>query len=608
MKRKLKRNPIKQDSYFKRMDAILSGSYPYKNKDREWKEQLLSEFLLRYLQAFPQRLMPNDSYLKRESFALTNYQNLFLPILDLMTISYLYYQIEMNESQYLHKGVSPLRDDHDIIKDNGNKHVKLCLKYFKQRFTSFENIPLYDNDSFHLEIQNKIIHYFQMAQDPRYDFLLHVNFKKGKWDKIIPNLDNQIEAIAKKESKIKRLKLKDQQTPSKLFLQVDNNWKWVLIDQPYNKKRDDVEADLMGHCATPEWENSNLISLRGPDGLPHITATVFALSQKGFKYYIVGQIKGPGNKKPNKKFEPQLFTLFSDKRFIQHIPQDRNDWQIQDFSENLKKALLKEKPYLLDFKKIKDFYDEKEIVQMIKNLMNKDVGYAKGYFFDREYLKTSGKRYHFTLDSIVNEKNDWILKYISDDYSLSDSHYFEISHDEVFSLIKDSLENDDDKIHPVLLHYKNKIEKELDTDDLDQIASEIHDNYSDVSSSAYRALLAGYESEMQKSALKRIKEFISDFQDFTIERGVLSKLRKHDYLQKATHIDFFFTPMGVLKYGLHDADPSVKIDLLHSYTAIVEEWLEEQYSINDLDWDIDHEVVSNTFSDELSEIEVDKND
>lgn len=85
----------------------------------------------------------------------------------------------------------------------------------------------------------------------------------------------------------------------KVIVKLPNGWMWVRLDQCENSR----EGEEMQHCATDG--RGDLVSLRDPQGKPHVTMTYNQAKNTVF------QVKGKQNAVPDKKYWSMMEEFFS---------------------------------------------------------------------------------------------------------------------------------------------------------------------------------------------------------------------------------------------------------------------------------------------------------
>jgi len=409
----LVQNPVSSDSLKKRYWSIMSDF-----RDAQDADKFIERVRLEFNNYF--RLpCPKDCFF--------DYQDKSIPYFDLHLARYMAKAIYMWRS--LHQNFYGLNKSGEEIPVFPNTRSGQWLKkYLQRRYGKYSIDPSYSSDyksNKYWELVSgalsedilRLNHYLQMLSRPDMAHARNINFNRGTIGNLIDRLDRTTSEIAAKTSRVEEAKLLGQQSPTEMFLKLSDGWKWVKILDPYNKKRDEVEATLMGHCAVPEWDKSHLISLRDSKERPWVTATIKDLSKT---MSVIGQVKGRGNKKPPKKFEDQLLALFLMPNIIKHIPQDSSDWQMRDFETQNAELIDAKKPYFNNSKELPNYFNVKELVDYFHGYINSDTTdiYANGeihfhvgklreflteFFSSYSYLKQKTE-YQWWANHLLNEQ------------------------------------------------------------------------------------------------------------------------------------------------------------------------------------------------------------
>lgn len=355
--KKIESNPITKDSFKKRYYSIMVDF-----RDAKGASDFIDEIEDKFFREVPATL-----------FNFYKDQNISVPYFDIHLAHYMAKAIHLSKSRYP-EFYQKSDDGREIASFPKNKSGQWLLKYIKRRIR--KNAVNFDSDADvfwemltrNLKVHIDLLpHYFQMLDRPDMIHARKIDFNKGTIDSLIGRLENVTTEIAARTSKKERASLIEKQSPSEAFIELEDGWKWVVIKDSYNQKRDDVEAALMGHCATPEWENSFLISLRDKRGEPWVTATIKKIADD---MIILGQVKGRGNKKPSAKFNEQIYSLFALPEIIAQSSDDRNDWRVDDFSKTQIDTLKDDKPYFFDSKKLNEYFPTKKLIAIIKDRLN----------------------------------------------------------------------------------------------------------------------------------------------------------------------------------------------------------------------------------------------
>lgn len=116
-------------------------------------------------------------------------------------------------------------------------------------------------------------------------------------------------------------------------------WTWVALDKAYCEE----EGNAMGHCGNQGSENEkeNILSLRDPNDVPHLTFINYGGA--------LGEMKGRGNSKPTKKYHPAIIALLlSDE--IGTIRgggyMEQKNFSFQDLTPEQQKFIKEKKPWI----------------------------------------------------------------------------------------------------------------------------------------------------------------------------------------------------------------------------------------------------------------------
>ncbi len=134
--------------------------------------------------------------------------------------------------------------------------------------------------------------------------------------------------------------------PGRTVINLDDvpgfkGWTWVAMDKAGCRD----EGKAMGHCgntASPSV-NDNLLSLRDPEGYPHLTF----INNHG----ILGETKGRGNSKPTLKYHPAIVKLLLSNEIGAikgggYAPE--NNFEFTDLTPDLQKIVKDKKPFIDD--------------------------------------------------------------------------------------------------------------------------------------------------------------------------------------------------------------------------------------------------------------------
>lgn len=412
--KKLLSNPIDYDSFEKRYLDITSDFKNAPDSDI-FIEQVRKEFNHYYYETVP------------DKDAFYNYQEKSVPYFDLMLAHRLAKNIYLSESRY-QQFYTEDSTGKQIPNFPKTKSGQWLLKYLKRRYSTRTlahewmefNAPEYW-DLIYRGIASDIHdlnHYLQMLSRPDMVHARSIDWNKGTIANLINKLERVTKEIADRTFKKEKAELLEKQSPSEIFLQLEDGWKWVKIKDSYNRKRDEIEAKLMGHCATPEWENSFLISLRDKKSEPWVTATIKEIANG---MYIIGQVKGRGNKRPPETFNNQIYKLFLMPEIILQKANDGNDWTINNFSDNQIKQIEKKKPYFTDPKELPNYYPVRKLIEAVKT-QTKEYGQItideNGNIFChidsiQGFVKSHFSRYDRNKQKTVY---DWWVDYLEDQH------------------------------------------------------------------------------------------------------------------------------------------------------------------------------------------------
>lgn len=150
----------------------------------------------------------------------------------------------------------------------------------------------------------------------------------------------------------------------KMVLQFDGGKKaWWLLDRGACRE----EGDKMGHCGNvpQEREGDRILSFRtateNPDiWVPHLT---FIRDENDY----LGEMKGKGNEKPNKKYHPYIIKLLlSD--YVEGVKgggyMPENNFQLNDLDQATREKLIERKPQLAS---LYDLYKKEGLSDRVKN-------------------------------------------------------------------------------------------------------------------------------------------------------------------------------------------------------------------------------------------------
>jgi len=226
------------------------------------------------------------------------------------------------------------------------------------------------------------------------------------------------------------------------LINYPDGWYWYDLKTRNCAK----ESDMMGHCGRTEADT--LITLRDVHGLPHLT---MAYNYKPSGYT---QLKGKGNKKPDKKYHDKILDIFNKLKISEYKSEyaGADDFKVNDLPDNKKNELIKKYPGLQDpFDSIENILSGKE--------KNKTLEDYKDMFSGHERIKGN--------DIFVDVESHWfngddsniVEKYaLTYDYVDMDWNVFEYNKDyEVYATI---LENMNPKLKKMIADkYKGIFEE-----------------------------------------------------------------------------------------------------------------------------------------------------
>lgn len=149
-----------------------------------------------------------------------------------------------------------------------------------------------------------------------------------------------------------------------MVLQFDGGKKaWWLLDRGACRE----EGDKMGHCGNvpQEREGDQILSFRtateNPDiWVPHLT---FIRDENDY----LGEMKGRGNEKPNKKYHPYIVKLLLSK-YVEGVKgggyMPENNFQLNDLDQATREKLIERKPQLAS---LYDLYKKEGLSDRVKN-------------------------------------------------------------------------------------------------------------------------------------------------------------------------------------------------------------------------------------------------
>lgn len=259
--------------------------------------------------------------------------------------------------------------------------------------------------------------------------------------------------------------------PTKEYLKIDDKYTWYIIES--NRCR--FEAYLNDHCGTDSSADV-LFSLRSknPEGFfnSHVTisAKIEKVDKKKFStpaVFVVGQVKGKANDKPNERYWDAIVKLFLEDEFgwqVRGAYRADSDFHISDLDDKEKNKFLKIKPWwdnvleaLIHYDKLKDtkaftaeYWEAKkadfdnegtfvityhsfgEMVEMLEKKWGRDV--------------RKGREYNARLENIITQ-----AKYYTDDfYPDVDFSWEDIWFDDFMLWIKNKYKKKYNKINECL--------------------------------------------------------------------------------------------------------------------------------------------------------------
>jgi hypothetical protein len=439
-KPKIVNNPITLDNFKKRYEDILN----------DFPTDISAENFVNYVHS-----TFNEFYkINENEDAFLTYQDKSVPYFDLKIAQHMIYKIE----QEFIVDYYDEKSEESLPTFPNTKSGQWLFKFLKRRYydnDTFKSFNKINSDIFWVNLRKQISndifeinHYLEMLSRPDMSHARSIDFNKGTISDLIRRLNHVTSEIAERTRKKERLQLLEKQSPSEVFIQLDNGWKWVKIKTCENREPDEIEAKLMGHCGTPEWNNAFLISLRDQNNEPWVTATIKELYDNKF---LLGQVKGRGNKTPPEKFSNQLFELFAKPEIIYHISNDNYDWTWHNFSPDKIQKLKKLKPYFFDSTKLPDYFPAQTLIDILKPILDTSAH----EFYDDGKLEF----YIESLDEYFD--SEWWYEALENNYL--DIEY-DITQEKIAKWFKENLiNNEKGKI------IYNAIIKELEKEEIDVI-------------------------------------------------------------------------------------------------------------------------------------------
>jgi len=582
----LESNPISYESFERRYNEITKDF-----TDRPTADDFITEVKLEFDKYY---------YTPQEPEPFYAYQEKSIPYFDLRLAQKLSRIIFLSESRhkdfYAKYSSEPTADAPAFPNTRTGQWL---LKFLRRRYAKGVNTPQHkefvtDYKNFVAETYWDLVpkllasdiadinHFLQMLARPDMAHARHIDFNKGTIASLIVKLTKVTGEISARSMKKEKAQLIEQQSPSEVFIELPDGWKWVKIKDSFNSRRDDVEAKLMGHCATPEWENSYLISLRDKNHEPWVTATIKELAEG---MYVLGQVKGRGNKKPPGTLNEKLYALFSMPEIIMQNSEDRNDWNFRDFS-TLQQAIIKtEKPYFNDPKKLPEYFPVKKLIAAVKSKLKGEgsitVEKNGDIYWHDETVKTFVNYYFSKYNSRTQKKEKpWWLNYLENGHvEIS----YDISKDDAASWFIDNiLDSKQGKlIYKALDKELQKEGHEFESDDKRKnLVWAFH--YGDTLASELASAIAqSMEDSYQSSVFSQLEEYF---------KGYFEKIR--DELPGAMSLHFYDgvnkkeVPLETVYYesGFNVYIKANVVDLL------------SEYSFEDIDPNLFEEKMDETIS------------
>jgi len=521
--RNLLSNPVSYESIQKRVDEILID-FPVIPQTHLIIERAATRFNTSY--------RPNNEGVMD---AHLNYQDKFIPFLDLWLATEMVYKIVQ---------ASTKASDFYYQKQDGiyyrnfpkTKSGQWLKKYIMRRFPTQESViqTTRKGEKYWLSLYNAmettkedLRHYLELLSRPDMTHARTIDFNKGTFYDLIDRLKRVTSEIAQKTMTKEKAALLEKQSPSEVFLNLQNGWRWVKIKDSYNRKRDEIEAKLMGHCATPEWDNSYLISLRDKKHEPWITATIKPINEM----IVLGQVKGRGDDKPSKKHYNQLLALFLVPEIIMQKPFDRNDWRLNDFEPQDKELIMARKPYFNNTKKLSEHFPIKPLVEVVAEHIRSE--YVDFYYDSGEIRIHIGTikefiQKHFGRYSHIRQKYEyeWPANYLLEDYINID---YSTPNYEAADWFKDELigTKNGDLIYKAILKEIENEDQEVEnpSDYLENLKWSFHYG-GDLGQELYNAidgsLRSSYESSLMNQLYREFQHFLEKINEKLPDRFTLT--------------------------------------------------------------------------------------
>lgn len=237
----------------------------------------------------------------------------------------------------------------------------------KNKDSTYLNLhPLSSFDSFRaweIYIFNRLKHYIDLYNSDK-DRYREIN--DFSWaNKTLDLVNEELQAIeqviknSKEYNKEEYMRQMSKASPTEVYLEVDSKYTWYVIEN----YKCSFEAYLNNHCGT-DSNADVLFSLRSVDKNnmfdSHVTISASITKTKDSAIFIVLQVKGKGNDKPNERYWPYIIELFKQEEFgWQEISSYRSDsdFHISDLDEATRNKFLKIKPWWNNLLKAYIHYD-----------------------------------------------------------------------------------------------------------------------------------------------------------------------------------------------------------------------------------------------------------
>jgi hypothetical protein len=239
--------------------------------------------------------------------------------------------------------------------DEFRKYCEKEISTYKQKteFLLGEVLP----DSLEIQwILTQLIHFIDLYNSDKnfWRVIGEYSWANKTFSKINSDLSSLEEELrGRKDFSIKEYERKLADAENTLeYLKIDDKYTWYIVES--NSCR--FEAYLNQHCGTDSSADV-LFSLRSKDKQGYfdshvtISASIAKIDKNKFgipAVFVVKQVKGKGNTKPNERYWSAIIQLFKEDEFgWQQIGSYRpeSDFHISDLSEFEKKNFLKLKPW-----------------------------------------------------------------------------------------------------------------------------------------------------------------------------------------------------------------------------------------------------------------------